>query len=483
MSDDDYLTLTKTVKSLPKLNKVKKRSKEIDSLFEINTFTDMIGAWEPLSNKIKYAVEKMYKKYKNEPVPNHIGIKLSGDGTMMGKRIHATNITFRVLYGEYLSEEYILAMVRKPEKHEFLKKIFDPIVAGKPENVTIGDQSVPLKYHLGADMKFINEMMGLGACSSTHSCAWCKCPSDERHINDKKLSMINQELGARTIEEIERLCKGPKKRNMSCLRTPVLPFIPVDCVVPDPLHLFLRISDQLVNQLVQILRHKDNIGKNSKNVDMTNCQNIASFEKFVKDMNIPWFFMTNKDTGLLQFRDFTGPEHKKIQDNIKLENLISWHPKLDNIKWLWEEFRHIIIAMKEPGADSDSVETRSRAWVGKYAETFLAKDVTPYMHVLMNHVAESLKLHGHLNHFSQQAMEKLNDKVTSLFFRATNHRNTEAFVQVMQKQNRIAYLDETCKDGLLFKVHCKMCGEPGHNKRTCYLRHRPLTDVVPTDEA
>ncbi len=67
-------------------------------------------------------------------------------------------------------------------------------------------------------------------------------------------------------------------------------------------------------------------------------------------------------------------------------------------------------------------------WVSAYTTSFMVKDVTPYMHVLMNHVAESLQLHGTMSHFNQQTMEKLNDTIISLFFHSSN-QNYRSFVQ------------------------------------------------------
>jgi hypothetical protein len=383
-----------------------------------------------------------------------------------------------VLYGKHLGSEHILGMVRKPEKYKFLCAIFEPIVANLPDSVFISNESVPLKFYLGAGLKFLNEMMGLGACSSKYSCVWCKCPSSERYIYTQKWSMLDGELGARSVDEITRLSTLSKTKNMSCIAPPILPFIPLQNVVVDPLHLFLRISDQLVLQLTQILRHKDNVGKSSKNVDLSKCKNIAAFEEFVRDLSIPWSFYTCKEGAKLQYRDFTGPEHIKILKHINLENLISWHPKIHQIKWLWKEFRDIMDTMKSEEVDPEGVERRERAWVCNYAQTFQAKDVTPYMHILMNHIPESLKLHGPIGNFSQQSMKKLNDTVTSLFFRSSDHRNTEAFIQVMQKQNRISYLSQCCKDDLEYHVHCGRCGETNHNKRTCHLKYYPLNNLV-----
>ncbi len=479
LSDSTYKSLCKSLPDLPSLKRVKKRTREIDSLFPIHKYDDMIGAWEPVHGKVNHIVDQMTKKYPDEPIPEHIGIKLSGDGTFIGKRIHVVNLTMRVIYGSKHSEEVILAMVRAPEKYEYLSKMFEPLVSDLPSNVSLhSGNTIDLKYYLAGDMKFLNEMCGLGACNSSFSCVWCKCPSSERYDHTQKWSMTNANSGARTNGEISTLSKGPKSKNKSCLRSPILSFIPIHFVVPDPLHLFLRISDQLITQLVQIMRYRDNVNKHSKNVHVDKCTNLHRFQKFVGDLKIPWNFFTNKDSGLMQYRDFTGIEHLKIQKNIKLEDLIPCHPKLEGIKWLWQEFREIIALIKADSPNSKSIEERSRTWVSTYAKTFQAKDVTPYMHVLMNHISESLDLHGPINHFSQQGMEKLNDTITSLFFRSSNHKDTDAFVQVMQKQNRISYLHESCKDSLTMHVHCKICGQAGHNKRTCFTRYRPDNDVV-----
>ena len=80
---------------------------------------------------------------------------------------------------------------------------------------------------MGADLKFINEMVGLGACNSTSSCARCKCMTNgkESEIRDhtKKWSMTDVEHGARTNEEIEKMNELPKSKNdFCCLHSPVL---------------------------------------------------------------------------------------------------------------------------------------------------------------------------------------------------------------------------------------------------------------------
>ena len=94
--------------------------------------------------------------------------------------------------------------------------------------------------------------------------------------------------------------------------------------------------------------------------------------------------------------------------------------------------------------------------------------ITPYIHALANHVGEFLTLHGSLLPFTQQGLEKYNDATTKQYFRATNHKGTQAFMQIMQKQNRIEYLNDR---GLCSKskyvVKCSNCRQEGHSMRTC----------------
>ena len=55
-------------------------------------------------------------------------------------------------------------------------------------------------------------------------------------------SAFDVSKGGRTIAEIESLCRKPKTRLMGCCREPFFKFIPIERVMIDTLHLFLRIS-------------------------------------------------------------------------------------------------------------------------------------------------------------------------------------------------------------------------------------------------
>ena len=69
LSDESYNRLCKSVSQLQSLKKLRKRARRIDAiLFQVNKFNDMIGAWEPLNEKIKFDIKQIEKQYPNELV-------------------------------------------------------------------------------------------------------------------------------------------------------------------------------------------------------------------------------------------------------------------------------------------------------------------------------------------------------------------------------------------------------------------------------
>ena len=71
-----------------------------------------------------------------------------------------------------------------------------------------------------------------------------------------------------------------------------------------------------------------------------------AFKKFLQGLGIQWKFSTDKTSGLLTYRDFIGPEHKRIQKAINLASLIPWHKKLDEVVRLWKDFPVLMAMMK-----------------------------------------------------------------------------------------------------------------------------------------
>ncbi len=63
------------------------------------------------------------------------------------------------------------------------------------------------------------------------------------------------------------------------------------------------------------------------------------------------------------------------------------------------------------------------------------------MHAFAMHVHQFLSLDGNIVTFSQQGLEKLNDITTIHYQHSTNHRESEALKQLLEKGNRIEELE------------------------------------------
>lgn len=75
----------------------------------------------------------------------------------------------------------------------------------------------------------------------------------------KEWSVTNPELDARTIADIIGCLKKPKGKRFSCVHPPLFPMIPINHIILDVLHLFLRVTDVLFNLLIMAIRRQDGI--------------------------------------------------------------------------------------------------------------------------------------------------------------------------------------------------------------------------------
>ena len=115
-------------------------------------------------------------------------------------------------------------------------------------------------------------------------------------------------------------------------------------------------------------------------------------------------------------------------------------------------------------------EVKAKAFVDRFLSIYPAKYVTPYMHCMMHHISEFMSLHGSILSFTQQGMEKYNDVMTKDYFRSTCHRGEECLLQILQKRNRLEYLQAMgAKRTRQQTVSCSNCQQKGHNMWTCAL--------------
>ena len=84
-------------------------------------------------------------------------------------------------------------------------------------------------------------------------------------------------------------------------------------------------------------------------------------------------------------------------------------------------------ASKLTAAAIKQYETRAKQWGRDFVGVYHSDNVTPYIHAMMYHVGEFMRIHGSIIPFTQQGLEKHNDIMTkTIFFRASSHRGVEA---------------------------------------------------------
>ena len=104
--------------------------------------------------------------------------------------------------------------------------------------------------------------------------------------------------------------------------------IPIDHMIPDVLHLFLRICDVLINLLILDLRRLDGIEKVQTNFDRSKAAHVAKYEKFLNEQcKISFHMYVDKVSKSLKWRDLLGPEKLRLLKEIDIPKLF---PALTN---------------------------------------------------------------------------------------------------------------------------------------------------------
>ena len=472
LSDAAYREISQLTPDLPRLLKLKQLSQGLNSNFEIeaspNGFT---GVQQSFKTRLLYRLQQL-KLNSGETIQ----VKLTGDGTNIAKHLHVVNFAFTLINEGSLAlspfGNHSLAILQVPEDYSSLLGSLSDIVGEVSEltSVTINESEHQIEYFVGGDMKFLAIVCGIDAANSNFSCVWCKCPSVDRWDMSKQWSAFDSEKGARTISEIEEYCKRPKAKRFGCHSNPIFKCVPIDHHIIDSLHLFLRVSDVLINLLIQDLRREDGIARATV-FDRTKHSNVTAYEDFLNNVcKIHFKWYTSHETKQMQWRDLTGPEKIRLFNKVDIPK---YFPALSNgsaIQDIWIEFWRLFNKLSMPEIDTLELQSDIKNWVGMFLKVYQTKNVTPYIHSFAHHVPEFVDKYGGIVKFTQQGLEKLNDLTTQHFLRASNHRTTEALKQVLEKRNRLEQLSDEGFKRTVRLVHCSICGETSHNKRKCPSR-------------
>jgi len=92
---------------------------------------------------------------------------------------------------------------------------------------------------------------------------------------------------------------------------PLFPTIPLHNVVIDNLHIFLRVSDVLINLLLVDLKRADAIERLNKfnKFDSEKYKHLDAYQKFVSSLTVPGYkFWIGPNSKQLKIQSLTAPE-------------------------------------------------------------------------------------------------------------------------------------------------------------------------------
>ena len=436
ISNEAWHEIAIKANGLPNTHSIKKRINELNSKWNLKpTPGDAEGVQLGFAESLQ---EHIVRLQKNGEINDGetIKIKLSGDGTNIGKQLTVVKFTFTILNEKDVAMaekgNYVLAVIKTTETYHNLRDSLADLQMemSNLKEISANNCTYKIEYFLGGDLKFLALVCGLGRANEDYACVWCKCPREQWWDTSKTWSINDPKFGARTVTEIARFSTG---RKLNCKAQPLFDFIPMDLVIIDILHFFLRISDVLINLFTR--------KKTSDRFPRDKYKHMACYEEFIKSMGITFNFRINKESKKLEYRDLTEPEKLKLFQNIKI---LTYACQNKDIHVIWAKFMDIIGDLRLDFTSEEGIlelQRNSKSWFEHFLKVYQAKDVTPYMHALCYHVPEFLSLYQNIAYYTQQGLEKYNNRASKDFFRSTIHKGVDALKQLFLKKNRIQFLE------------------------------------------
>ena len=97
-------------------------------------------------------------------------------------------------------------------------------------------------------------------------------------------------------------------------------------------------------------------------------------------------------------------------------------PNVEVVQRIWAHFLLLNKSIRSEALSSAEISAfaSDAVMVTTFLQMYQTKFVTPYMYALVSHVLEFLTIHGAVNPFTQQGVEKL-DQYTHFYFHSPNH--------------------------------------------------------------
>jgi hypothetical protein len=238
--------------------------------------------------------------------------------------------------------------------------------------------------------------------------------------------------------------------------------------VPDLFHMYARNTDHFLEHVIADISTADDWKKDDTNfMDKPRLHHLFTMMTKFKVTN-PFY----KKEGKIVARDLKGGEKLRVfgraKELFKEYNRIDKETKTDDagnevvvketkgplyindfviVAEIWEkydEIHHKIKDQKYPEATRvEQIKQECFDWLHLYEKRYGGPKITVYMHIFGEHLWQCVKLHGDINLFTMQGLEKLNDLMKLAYFSSSNKHSggpNSCENQMINKKNRIDFL-------------------------------------------
>ncbi|XP_065903646.1 uncharacterized protein [Dysidea avara] len=329
---------------------------------------------------------------------------------------------------------HVLSVIKASEEYETIaegmKGSLDKINSLlKDPHITINDEIYDVELFLCSDYKMILLLMGLKKASSQYACVWCKVDQKDRWdtgIEDTEYLVTNR----RTLES---LYEDYREKQYSCKHLPLV-HIETDHIIPDELHLLLRITDILLkNFIATAVAHDKRLMKTRWKLKQGPM--VRSVILNIRRCGIPFDIWMKKnddessDKSNYSYTSLVGYRKKNLLKFFP-SKIPLCHPSTEvkRVAQLWIDFKDLydLISQRNLLTQYDLLHQKAKDWVDDYTDlrdvhcSYRPQYVTPYMHILTYHVPHLIRMYGNIKQFSCQAVEKKNDICKSIYFKSSN---------------------------------------------------------------
>ncbi|CAB4030363.1 Hypothetical predicted protein [Paramuricea clavata] len=347
-----------------------------------------------------------------------------------------------------------LGVVKGNESYELLNQAFGDIFnqinhLNKLKHIKVGEKIVNLEIFFGGDYKFLLLVFGLQNATSNYSCLWCKVHKDKRWDMSHDISYYTSVQLKRSIKDIHDLA-GKSKNNYCCVARPLVE-IDLDHVICDELHLMLRVVDVLIDNLMEDVLEWDKTEDMCKKRSDERGIHLNNLISTIRSCGVSFNIWQKKSaegnaSGKYECTSLLSHDKKILLQQLprKLSTAIQ-EDSCSEVIQIWQDFYELYKTINKEHLSEEEINNyfdKAKAWVKLFISLspkrkgYNKSRVTPYLHIMVYHVPQFLRLFKTMRIFSGQGVEKNNDVARSTVLRKSNKLDSTSDVLKLEFRQR-----------------------------------------------